>query len=252
MKFLACSLLTLTSLSAFASCPVHLRFAHGEPFRDGAVDVRVNGETLVSSLNFRGVTSYLSTHPGHKTVDFVDAQSGKVLESKTFVAGTNLGYTVVLGGPAKGPEGMEFGNSTPIVTIDDISPVSNPNRWKGTWYRMSETNVVIDFRISDGNDTALELARLHRKENRASYQMGDFPKGTYQFNPVFVGSTAPLFNPALEVPRNVELRGVVIEGGLNVDVFALGNFLGKTPNSLDIHSVSYRPKLSETGCILIK
>jgi hypothetical protein len=103
----------------------------------------------------------------------LDVVTGEVLASKTAVFATNLAHIVVLSGPAEGPIGMRNGNSSPFILVDDITPPVNPNRWKGSWYRMSETNVVIDFRISDGFNPLNEIARLTKKENRASYQLGE-------------------------------------------------------------------------------
>lgn len=252
MKTFIAILSTAFSLSAFATCGSHLRFIHGEAFRDQPVSIRVNGITVKESLSFRSVSKYFELSAGKKVVEIVDKETGEVLETKTFTAGPNVGYTVLFAGPAKGPQGMSFGNSSPFVVIDDITPVTNPGRWKGTWYRMSETNVVIDLRISKGEDYSQEMGRLQKKENRSTYQMGDFPAGRYSFNPVMPGSSEPFFNPALEPARIVEVKDLNIEGGENVDIIALGNFLGKAPNSLDLVSVKYKSRLSEEGCYVIE
>jgi hypothetical protein len=245
-----------TAVTASPGCGGYVRFIHGDPFRDQSVSIRVNGVQVVNDLPFRGVSDYLLRPQGPARVEFINARSNRVLETKSFVVGPNVGYTVLVGGPAKGPEGMPYGNTSPFVLIDDITPVTNPNRWKGTWYRMSETDVVIDLRVSSGQAKDVwapeaELARLREKPNRSSYQLGDFPAGVYQFNPVGVGANAPFFNDALVPPRNVELRSVEIAGGETFDVIALGNFLGRAPNSLDLTSKRYRSELSEAGCYQI-
>lgn len=245
-------LLLLSSALAYGSCPTHVRFIHGQPFKDGDVKVTLNGKNMMKDLSFRETSSYLAVKPGTYEVEFTDVVTGEVLASKTAVFGTNLAHTVVLGGPAEGPIGMRNGNSSPFILVDDITPPVNPTRWKGTWYRMSETNVVIDFRISDGFNPQNEITRLTKKENRASYQLGDFPAGTYQFNPTLMGSSDALFNTALEPARNVELREVKIESGENIDIIALGNFLGKTPNSLDLTYVKYKTTINEKGCYVLE
>lgn len=255
MKKILPLLIAFSSTIALATCPTNIRFIHGQPFEDGDVNVTITGKKMkkeMTNLQFRDVSKYVQIKPGSYTVEFKDVASGKILGSKKAVFGPNLGHTVILGGPAQGPTGTMNGNASPFILIDDITPTVNPTRWKGTWYRMSETNVVIDLRISDGLNPTNELARLSKKENRSTYQMGDFPSGNYQFNPTLVGSSEPFFNPALQPPRLVELANVEIAGGENIDVIALGNFLGKAPNSLDLKYVKYTPSVSESGCITLK
>jgi hypothetical protein len=96
------------------------------------------------------------------------------------------------------------------------------------------------------------LGRLIQKPNRSSYQLGDFPAGCYQFNPVMIGSSEPLFNTALNPARNVEISNLEIKGGETVDIIALGNFLGKTPNSLDLTYAKYVSTVNKKGCFEIK
>jgi len=181
-------------------------------------------------------------------VVFKSASTGRMIAEKTFESGPNLGYTFVYGGPAQGPEGMAYGNSSPFILVDDITPVTTPTRWKGHWYRMSETNVNIDFAIQDPRQGI--AAKLFDKPNRSVYQLSDFPAGTYTFNPLLKGSDAPLRNDALSPPALVELTNVMIQNGDNFDVIALGNFLGKAPNSLRLVGQRYRPVIAR-GCIEI-
>lgn len=252
MKAFTTALLASLSFSALASCPTHVRFIHGEAFNDQPVNVYVNGRLVANSLSFRKVTNYIPQETGKLSVTFRNTETNELVQKKTFIAGGNLGHTVILAGPSIGPEGMRFGNTSPFVITDDITPPANPNRWKGTWYRMSETNVVIDFRISDGTAPTKEIARLIEKPNRSAYQLGDFPAGTYQFNPVMPGSSEPFFNPALTPARNVELTDVTINGGEVFDVIALGNFLGQAPNSLDLTYARFTPSIDDRGCVVIK
>ncbi len=255
MKIFLPILFAFSSALAYGSCPTHIRFIHGQPFKDGDVKVNISGKKMnkmLTELSFRETSKYLELKPGIYTVQFTDVATGENLGSKEAVFGPNLANTVVLGGPAQGPVGMRNGNSSPLIVADDITPPVNPTRWKGTWYRMSETNVVIDLRISDGINPTNELGRLSRKENRSTYQIGDFPTGIYQFNPTLVGSSEPFFNPALEPARLVELREVSIEGGENIDIIALGNFLGKAPNSLDLTYVKYKTEINDKGCYVLK
>ena len=252
-KLVSVAVLAVVSFAAQAksSCGTHVRFIHGEAFRDAAVDVKVNGKIIERDLKFREASQYHLLRPGKKTIEFVDAQTGTVLDTKTFSAGANIGYSLFFAGPAKGPAGIRFGNMAPFLFVDDISPVANPARWKGTWFRMSETNVVIDLRVSKGGDFTKEVGRLKQKENRSSYQMGDFPAGTYSFNPVMPGSSEPFYNPALQPARFVDVKDLSIQGGENVDIIALGNFLGKAPNSLDLIAVKYTTTINDKGCYSI-
>lgn len=237
--------------SANEPCASHIRFVHGQAFQDGDVNVRVNGKDIVSDLSFREVSSYQPIAFGRQRVEFISTATGEVLQTREFPAGSGKAYTVAFLGPALGPEGSLFGNNSPFVFMDDLSP-ANPGRWKGTWYRLSETQVVIDFRISNASNSSLEVTRLINKPNRAAYNLGDFPAGNYQFNPVMSGASEPFFNSALIPPRNVELRNVSIGDGELFDVFALGNFLGRQPNSLDLVGVRTRPVVDANGCIAVR
>lgn len=252
MSSLFLGAMVLQSASAQASCGGQVRFIHGEAFRDGAVNVYLNRRLVESDLQFREVSPYHEVKARTYTVSFQNAKTGEWMDSKTFTVGPNVGYTIVFAGPAEGPAGMAFGNSSPFILVDDISPVSNPDRWKGTWYRMSETQVNIDFRVALGDGSNKEVVRLKNKPNRASYQLGDFPSGTYKFNPVLIDSSDALFNTALTPARNVEVGSLKIMGGETVDIIALGNFLGKTPNSLDLTYAKYRSSLNEFGCYSIQ
>lgn len=233
-------------------CPSHVRFIHGEMFRDQPVDVFVDGKKVVEKLQFRGVTDYLEIDDGPAEIKFVDSVSGKTLESKALILGSNLGYTVALAGPTPGPDGNQFKNTNPFVFIDDITPVTNIKRWKGTWYRLSETNAVIDLRVSKGDGSDFEVLRLKNKENKASYNLGDNPAGVYQFHPVLIGSSQPLLNEALDPPAVVKIAPSKIAPGFNFDVIALGNGLGKGPNSLQLTSKTYRSELTPAGCLRLK
>jgi hypothetical protein len=256
MKFMSVFMVTLSALAPLASgasepCSSHIRFVHGHAFQDSPVQVRVNGSTVQDSLGFRQVSAYQTIQYGPLKVEFVDVVSGAVLQTREFPAGPGKAYTVAYLGPARGPEGLWYANESPFVFMDDLTP-PNPGRWKGTWYRLSETQVVIDFRISNGANPSQETTRLLQKPNRAAYNLGDFPAGLFQFNPVMPGSSEAFFNPALVPPRNVELTNVEIQGGELYDVFALGNFLGRAPNSLDLVGVRTRPVIDANGCIALQ
>lgn len=243
------SVLSLGSAAQAAGvCGSHLRVIHGNAFDSKEIQVQVQGKRLGTPLKFGEFSDYISIPSGAKTLEIVDASTGTVLAQKPLHMGENLAYSVVYAGPAKGPEGMLFGNESPFVILDDLSPVSNPGRWKGHWYRMSETNVVIDFRVQ--SETENLSAKLFAKPNRSVYQLGDFPAGTYRFNPLLMGSEDPLFNTALNPPAFVELKNVEVPGGVNYDILAVGNFLGQGPNSLRLLGHMTRTEL-RSGCLVV-
>ena len=236
---------------AYTDCPAHIRFVHGHAFKDAPVKIAINGSVVSKELNFRSATTYKEVPAGKYLISFLDAASEENLGEKEFFAASGKAYTVFLAGPAKGPEGSLYGNESPFIFLDDITP-PNPGRWKGHWYRMSETNVVIDFRISDGKNPSKEIYRLINKPNRASYSLADAPAGIYQFNPVLPGSSDPFFNTALNPPAFVQIENIEINSGESIDVFALGNFLGKAPNSLQLSYQKYKSIVNEeNGCIQI-
>lgn len=228
-------------------CPAHLRFVHGNAFEDAPISVSVNGKRHASDIHFRSVGHYIPVAGGKVSTIRITDLSGKTLQEKSIPVAAGYAYTVVFAGPAEGPEGSLFGRTSPFVFMDDLTP-PNPGRWKGAWYRMSETQVVIDLRVSRAGRYEEEVTRLLSKPNRAAYNMRDFPAGSFQFNPVMPGKSEPFFNEALEPARNVELRDVRIPGGSLFDVFALGNFLGRAPNSLDLVGVHTNVVIDAKGC----
>lgn len=245
------STLLLSFNSFAASCPSHLRVAHGHAFEDRPIEVLLNGKPLVSELKFREVATYHRVRPGKATLEFFEKGTQRSLGKRNLILGSGQAYTVILAGPAKGVPGMLFSDESPFVFIDDITP-ANPGRWKGHWYRMSETQVTIDFRIADGNNPEQEISRLINKPNRASYQLSDLPIGVFQFNPVMPGKSEAFFNTALTPPANVELRNITMNDRESIDIFAFGNFLGKAPNSLQLTYQKYKTSLTAKGCMKIE
>ncbi|MBX9766796.1 MAG: DUF4397 domain-containing protein [Bdellovibrionales bacterium] len=249
--FLFLSGALISSNAIGSTCPSHLRVAHGHAFEDRPIEVVLNGKTLVSELKFREVAHYQRIKPGKVSIEFFERGTGRSLGKRNLVLGSGQAYTVILAGPAQGVPGMLFSNESPFVFLDDITPTS-PGRWKGHWYRMSETQVTIDFRISDGNNPEKEISRLINKPNRASYQLADLPTGVFQFNPVMPGKSEPFFNAALTPPANVELRNITMNDRESIDIFAFGNFLGRAPNSLQLTYQKYRTTVSPNGCMKIE
>ncbi len=66
------------------------------------------------------------------------------------------------------------------------------------------------------------------------------------------GKSDALFNTALTPAANVEVKDLQINGGENVDIIALGNFLGRAPNSLQLVYHKHVSEFDAKGCINVK
>jgi hypothetical protein len=230
-------------------CSGHVRVLNAAlPFAS-TVDVEVNGRDGMP-LEFRQVSDYVSVPPGETRIVFRSRTDGSVIAERQFVVGANLFYTVAATGPVKGPAGgPTLANETPFVFLDDMTP-PNPGRWKGRWYRLSETNVAIDFRAFRPERPEADFFRLKSKPNKASYDFPDSPAGVFSFRPALIGSRDPLVNEAFTPPVTVEVAELEVPEGSQVSVFATGNALGVAPHSLLVHAVLSKAKINADGCLV--
>lgn len=183
-----------------------------------------------------------------------ETAAGTEIGSRTFHAEAGYAYTLALTGPLEGPVGQVLFNESPFVFIDDLT-LPNPGRFKGRWYRLSETDLVIDLRIFEGDvdspTQAEDYARLREKDAKIGISYPEIPFGTYSFQPAAMDTTDILLNANYDPPQ-VGQFGVTFNSRQIYDVWACGNSLlaADKPNTLRIFGRRYTPKM-EDGCVLV-
>jgi hypothetical protein len=208
------------------------------------VDLYINNRRVVAGTPFRQASEYISVRAGELDVSIKQAGTTTELGGRVFNAPPNSAYTIAITGPIAGPSGQTLFNNSPFVIPEDLS-LPNPGKFRGRWYRLSETNAVIDFRATRAVSGALpeslpDAMRIAVLTPKTSINYPELSAGTYNFNPVGVGSVSPLVNDAFLPPVVVQVLNATVEAGTIFDVIATGNSLGTTPNSLLLTTATTR------------
>lgn len=90
-------------------------------------------------------------------------------------------------------------------------------------------------------------ARLVKVKPKTAVDYPELKAGTYNFNTVLPNTSKPLVNRAYKPAIQVKIAKANIPAGTIFDVFAIGNTLGKGPNSLKLSAASYRTLPPTTG-----
>ncbi|KAB8321018.1 DUF4397 domain-containing protein [Tolypothrix campylonemoides VB511288] len=218
-------------------CPVKLRVINAAIETGSAVDVIINGQKQLENVPFRQASQYVDLPPGSINVNFVQAGTNNQLAYRTFTGAPNGAYTVAITGPIQGPPGQPLFNESPFVIQEDLTQ-PNPGKFKGRWYRFSETNAVIDFRISKSSSPNQDETRLTDLIPKTAIAYPELTAGRYNFNPVLPDQFDPLVNDAFNPPIQVEVVNQDVPAGVIFDVIATGNPLGQGPNSLTLTTAS--------------
>jgi len=226
-------------------CPVRVRLINAyNPNSPTPVDLYVNSRRVVTGLPFRAASGYVAVGAGDLDVRIKQSGTSTELGSRFFSAAPNSAFTIGITGAVAGPVGQTLFNTSPFVIPEDLS-LPNPGKFRGRWYRFSETNVVIDFRATEAASGVLpedlpDAMRITELTPKTAINYPELTAGIYNFNPVGVGSVAPLVNTAFNPPITVEVLNVTIPAGTIYDVIATGNGLGIQPNSLFLTTASTR------------
>jgi hypothetical protein len=212
-------------------CPTKLRVINAAVATASPVDVFVNGKKVLQNVDFRQASKYVNVTPGNIKVVFVQSGTSSIIAQRTFKGAPNSAYTVAVTGALQGPSGQPLFNQSPFVIPEDLTQ-PNPGKFKGRWYRFSETNAVIDFRISKSSNPYVDEARITDLIPKTAIPYPELTAGTYNFNPVLPDQFYPLINNAFNPPITVEVVNQQVPAGVIFDVIATGNGLGQTPNSL--------------------
>ncbi|RAM52267.1 MAG: DUF4397 domain-containing protein [Hapalosiphonaceae cyanobacterium JJU2] len=218
-------------------CPTKLRVINAAVGTASPVDVIVNGQKILQNVGFRQASQYVNVKPGNLQVLFVQSGTLSTIASRTFTGAPNSAYTVAITGTIQGPSGQPLFNQSPFVIPEDLTQ-PNPGKFKGRWYRFSETNAVIDFRISKSSSPNVDETRITDLIPKTAIPYPELTAGTYNFNPVLPDQFDPLINNAFNPPITVEVANQQVPAGVIFDVIATGNALGQAPNSLLLTTAS--------------
>lgn len=143
----------------FSLCPTNLRVINAAVGTASPIDVIVNGKKILENVDFRQASKYVDVAPGNIEVLFVRSGTRSTIAYRTFTGAPNSAYTVAITGTLQGPSGQPLFNQSPFVIPEDLTQ-PNPGKFKGRWYRFSETSAVIDFRISKSSSPNVDETRL--------------------------------------------------------------------------------------------
>jgi Domain of unknown function (DUF4397) len=235
-------------------CPVYLRIINGSnPNSPTPIDLYVNGRKVAASIPFREASGYVPVNAGRLYVRITQAGSSTDLGSRLFNAAPNSAFTIAVTGSVAGPVGQSLYNTSPFVIPEDLS-LPNPGKFRGRWYRFSETSAVIDFRATLAESGVAQASqpdamRITVLTPKTAINYPELNAGVYNFNPVGVGSVEPLVNTAFDPPVTIEVPNTTVSAGTIFDVIATGNALGVAPNSLLLTTATTRVLLPSTsGC----
>jgi hypothetical protein len=217
----------------FSLCPTNLRVINAAVGTASPIDVIVNGKKILENVDFRQASKYVDVAPGNIEVLFVRSGTRSTIAYRTFTGAPNSAYTVAITGTLQGPSGQPLFNQSPFVIPEDLTQ-PNPGKFKGRWYRFSETSAVIDFRISKSSSPNVDETRLTDLIPKTAIAYPELTAGKYNFNPVLPDQFDPLVNNAFNPPITVEVANQEVPAGVIFDVIATGNALGQTPNSLKL------------------
>jgi hypothetical protein len=235
-------------------CPALLRFINNHnPDAPIPVNVLVNDQLVIQETQFCSSSGYIAFFPPEDeiVVTFVEAASGTKIAERRFIAENGYAYTLGLTGPIPGPEGQQLFNTSPFVIPDDLS-MPNPDRFKGRWYRWSETNVAIDFILYHPDTPYIDEVRLRNKAPKIVIEYPEMPIGTYSFIPVLINSSEVFINTNYSPPEAVGVFNQTITDEVIFDIIACGNSLLATnkPNTLRSVGRKYKPKY-DGSCLLV-
>jgi hypothetical protein len=214
----------------------------------------MEGERIFSAP-FCGASDYWAFYPPSHSVNFTFLNSANAtIATRIFTVQPGAAYTLGVTGALPGPSGQLLYNTSPLVIMEDIR-IPNPGNFRGSWYRWSETDLVIDFRAYQGglnsvNQTA-DYMRMRANNPKTVIPYTEMIFGTYSFHPVTLNSTEILVNNNYDPPQSVGIFGQVYNQQAIYDFLACGNSLLSTkPNTLRIFQFMNVPKLQD-DCLLV-
>ncbi len=231
---------TPTRGAQVASCPALVRAINAaNPDQPSAVDIIVNGKKVLSNVPFSQASRYMSVSSGKLRVQIMKAGTKTMVGERTFAAAPNSAYSVAVTGPLQGPRGQVLFNKSPFVIPEDLSPPS-PGKFKGGWYKLSETKAENDLRIAKSGAPNVAKAQLVDVIPKTAVDYSELKAGTYNFYTVLPNKSDTIVNKAYKPAIRVEIAKANIPAGTIFDVFAIGNTLGKGHNSLKLSAASYK------------
>jgi len=137
-----------------ALCPSLIRVVNALVPSTQSIDLNINGTLFASGVSFRSVTGYFSVTPGFLTVYILQSGTPNNLGIRSFQAAPGVAYTVAITGSLSSATGNLLFNSSPFVFYDNIN-VPTPGTFRGTYYRLAESNATQNFQVVEQTYTSL-------------------------------------------------------------------------------------------------
>ena len=187
--------------------PVHIRVAHFSPDTP-AVDVFVNGDAAIQSLEFPNVTDWIELPTGTYSLAVAPAGAGidaAAIGPADFDLPAGAYITVAAIGS------LEAGTLAPQVLVEDYSDLAEGYARVSVFHAIEDAPAV-DV-LANGAPAITALAYPGTKDNNDGFYTLDVPAGSYDFQVVPTGETEPVV---------LDLPGTVLEANTNYFVAAVG------------------------------
>lgn len=193
--------------------PVHVRVAHFSPDTP-AVDVFVNGDAAIQSLEFPNVTGWIELPAGTYNLAVSPAGAGidaAAIGPADFDLPAGAYVTVAAIGS------LEAGTLAPQVLVEDYSDLAEGYARVSVFHAIEDAPAV-DV-LANGAPALSALAYPGTQNGNDGFYTVDVPAGTYDFQVVPTGKTEPVV---------LDLPGTVLEANTNYFVAAVGTLANPT------------------------
>nr|MCU0494760.1 DUF4397 domain-containing protein [Chloroflexaceae bacterium] len=165
-----------------------------------AVDVQVNGATVLTNVAYRAVSNYLDVPAGNTAIRVLATGTSNAVVDKVIPLRAGVGYTLVASGPA--------GELAFRAFEDDLTAPAD-GQAKVRFYRMSEVMATVDyiFRPASGADIVVPTTYA-----KTAGIYSEVPAGRYEFI-VYAAGTRD--NPVITLPLDLQagtINSVVATG----------------------------------------
>jgi len=223
-----------------ALCPSFIRLINAIVPNPLQVDFNINGTVYAAGVDYKTATGYFSVTPGVLNVFILQAGTSNNIGIRTFTAAPGFAYTVAVTGSLASANGNLLFTSTPFVYIDNIQ-LPTPGTFRGTFYRLAESNSTQNFQVLQQTYTA----NTPYVDPKTSSAFANQQPGSITFR---VTDTSG--NVIINSVGNAEQIHAVIGSEVLFDTFLIGddsNAINPASFSTASNSPTYDPV---SGCVL--
>ena len=187
--------------------PVHIRVAHFSPDTP-AVDVFVNGEAAIQSLEFPNITDWIELPAGTYNLAVAPADAGidsAAIGPADFDLPAGAYITVAAVGS------LQAGTLKPQVLVEDYSNIAEGNARVSVFHAIEDAPAVDVW--ANGAAAITSLGYPGTLGNNDGFYTLEVPAGTYDFQVVPSGKTEPVV---------LDLPGTTLDANTNYFVAAVG------------------------------